>query len=152
MEFKSRQGLGIFLFTPTSRPALGLTQPPIQWVPGVLSLAVKRQGREANHSSPSNAEVENVWSYNSTPQYDFMGWCSVEAQGQLYLYLSRAHALNASCLNPFLTLLNNSHYIHIFIHLTRAMFWMVQSNEILRENSWSIYLATIPGLHSAEAI
>jgi hypothetical protein len=27
--FESRQGLGIFLFTTTSRPALGPTQPPI---------------------------------------------------------------------------------------------------------------------------
>jgi hypothetical protein len=31
------------------------TQPPIQWVPWVLSLGVKRPGREANHSSPSSA-------------------------------------------------------------------------------------------------
>jgi hypothetical protein len=37
--------------------ALGPTQPPTQWVPGVLSLGVKRRGREADHSPPSNAEV-----------------------------------------------------------------------------------------------
>jgi hypothetical protein len=35
LEFESRQGLGIFLFT-ASRPALGITQPPIQLLPGVL--------------------------------------------------------------------------------------------------------------------
>jgi hypothetical protein len=29
--------------------ALGPTQPSIQWVPGVLSLGVKRLGREADH-------------------------------------------------------------------------------------------------------
>jgi hypothetical protein len=28
---------------------------------------VKRLGREADHSSPSNAEVKNEWSYTSTP-------------------------------------------------------------------------------------
>jgi hypothetical protein len=33
----------------SSRPALGSTQPPIQWVPGALSPGIKRQGREADH-------------------------------------------------------------------------------------------------------
>jgi hypothetical protein len=27
------------------------------------------------------------WSYTFTPQYAFMVWCLVKAQGQLYLYL-----------------------------------------------------------------
>jgi hypothetical protein len=56
--FDFRRGLGIFLFTTESRPALGLTQPPIQWVPGALSLGVKRPRREADHSPPSSAEVK----------------------------------------------------------------------------------------------
>jgi hypothetical protein len=34
--FESRQGLRIFLLTIASRPALGPTQLPIQWVPGTL--------------------------------------------------------------------------------------------------------------------
>jgi hypothetical protein len=53
-----RRGLGNFLFTTASRMALGPTQPPIQWVPGALSLGVKRPGREADHSPPSSAEVK----------------------------------------------------------------------------------------------
>jgi hypothetical protein len=32
-----------------------------------FSLGIKRPGREADHSSPSSAEVKNVWSYTSTP-------------------------------------------------------------------------------------
>jgi hypothetical protein len=34
-------------------------QPPIQWVPGVLSTEVKRPGRESNHSHRSIVEVRN---------------------------------------------------------------------------------------------
>jgi hypothetical protein len=30
---------------------------------------------------------KNEWSYTSTPQYASMAWCSVKAQGWLYLYL-----------------------------------------------------------------
>jgi hypothetical protein len=43
-----------------SRPALEPTQPPVQWVPGVLSPGVKaRPGLDADHSPPSTAKVEN---------------------------------------------------------------------------------------------
>jgi hypothetical protein len=68
----------IFLFTTLSRPALGPTQPPIQWVPGVLYLGVRRPGREADHSPPTSAEVENAWRYIPIPQYDFLAWYSVK--------------------------------------------------------------------------
>jgi hypothetical protein len=67
LGFECQRGLGIYLFTTTSRTALGPTQPPVQWVPGALSRGVKRPGREADHSPPSSAEVKNAWSYTSTP-------------------------------------------------------------------------------------
>jgi hypothetical protein len=70
--------LGIFLFATVSRPALGPTQPPIQWAPGALFLEVKWPGRKADHSPPSSAEVKNARSYTSTPQYVFMAWCLVK--------------------------------------------------------------------------
>jgi hypothetical protein len=86
--FDSRRGLRIFLFTTASRTALGPTQPPIQWVPGALSLGVKRSGHEADHSPLFSAEVKNARSYTSTPLYIFMALCLVKhTQGQLYLYL-----------------------------------------------------------------
>jgi hypothetical protein len=44
-----------FLFSKSSRPALRSTQPPIKWVPGALSLGIKRPGREVDHSPPSSA-------------------------------------------------------------------------------------------------
>jgi hypothetical protein len=73
--FESRQGLGIFLFISTSGPALGPTQPPIQWVPWTLCLGVKQPGHEADQSPPSSAEVKGTWSYTSTPPYVFMACC-----------------------------------------------------------------------------
>jgi hypothetical protein len=57
-EYYSRRGLGIFLFTTAFRTVLGSTQPPIQWVPGNLSLGVKQPRREADHSPPSSTEVK----------------------------------------------------------------------------------------------
>jgi hypothetical protein len=51
-------GDGNFSRHTASRTALRPTHPPIQWAPGALSLGVKRLGREADHSSPSSAEVK----------------------------------------------------------------------------------------------
>jgi hypothetical protein len=57
--FDPRQEQGIFLFSTTSRPALGSTHPPNQRISGILASEVKRSGREADLSSPSTAEVKN---------------------------------------------------------------------------------------------
>jgi hypothetical protein len=58
--------VGIFLFTTASRPALGPTQPPIQWVLWSVSLGIKRPGREADHTPASSVEIKNAWSCTST--------------------------------------------------------------------------------------
>jgi len=47
-----------------SRPPLGPTHLPIQWVLGFFS-RLKQPGYEADHIPPSNAEVMNEWSYAS---------------------------------------------------------------------------------------
>jgi hypothetical protein len=74
LGFDSRRGLGIFLFSTVSRTTLGPTQPPIQWVPGDLSLGVKRPGREA---------------IPPLPQYAFMAWCLVKHRGNFtFFYLT----------------------------------------------------------------
>jgi hypothetical protein len=69
----SSQFKGIFLFTTKSIPALGFTQPPIQWAPGASSLGVKRPGREADNSPPSSDEVkefvELYFHHSNTPSW-----------------------------------------------------------------------------------
>ena len=50
-------------FPHLSRSSIEVTQPPVQWVPG--RSRVKRPGRDADHSPPSNAEVkEGLELYN----------------------------------------------------------------------------------------
>jgi len=46
--------------TTMTRLALGPTQPPIQWLGGAPSLGIRQLGHEADHSSPSSAEVKNA--------------------------------------------------------------------------------------------
>jgi hypothetical protein len=53
--------------SPSYRLALGLTQPPIQWVPGALSSGVKRPGREAKHSPPTCARSRKCGTIHTLP-------------------------------------------------------------------------------------
>jgi hypothetical protein len=87
LGFDFRRGPGIFLFTTASRRDLGPTQPPVQQVPGALSLGVKRRGVKLTTHLHLVPRSKNEWNYTSTHQYAFMAWCSVKSQGQLYLYL-----------------------------------------------------------------
>jgi hypothetical protein len=68
-SWQAEAGTIDFLFYTASRPALGPTQPPIQWALEALSPAVKRPGREADHSPHSSVEVMNG---GAIPPYVFM--------------------------------------------------------------------------------
>jgi hypothetical protein len=59
--FGVRVLVGSRMFSTSSIPALGSTQPPIQWVPVALSSGVKRSGREADHSPPNSTKVKKMW-------------------------------------------------------------------------------------------
>jgi len=87
--FESLQGLGIFLFTTASRPALGPTQPPMKRILESLSLGLKQPFREADHSPPSTTEdkvLGAIIPLPSTPSW--RGTQLKKAQVQLYLHLT----------------------------------------------------------------
>ena len=67
-----------------SRPVLGPTQPPVQWVPGL-----SRPGRDADPSPPSSAVVVKRWSYTSTPPMDRTACTEPQClyKGALYLFI-----------------------------------------------------------------
>jgi hypothetical protein len=59
----------MFLYCTASRPAVGSTQPPIQWEPRALSQEVKLPGLKADRSPPPSAEVKSdgdILNYLST--------------------------------------------------------------------------------------
>jgi hypothetical protein len=56
-----------FHFSISSRPTLGSTQLPIKMGTGGSFPGVKRQGREADHSPPTSAEVKKMCIYTSIP-------------------------------------------------------------------------------------
>jgi hypothetical protein len=70
-------GESFFFFATESRAALRPTQPPIKRSPRFFPGA-KRPSREAGHSPPSRAKVNNTWSYSSTPLYISMTWYLVK--------------------------------------------------------------------------
>ena len=101
------------IFLP-SRPALGPTQHPVQWVPG-LSRDKVRPGRAANHSPPSSAEVLKEWSYNSTPL-----WATTGSVTGLLSLLYSLHNEEFNPLNPelnpicyLLALLGAHHFLYV---------------------------------------
>jgi hypothetical protein len=64
------------------------TRPPIQGVPGALSLGVKRSWYEAHHSPPPSAQIKEwVELYLHSPNTSSWRGAQLKAQGQLYLYL-----------------------------------------------------------------
>jgi hypothetical protein len=49
----------MFLFSVTSRPDLGATQPSVQFKLGVILQGVKRPEREVEHCLPPSVKVNN---------------------------------------------------------------------------------------------
>jgi len=61
VQLSTRAMTGIFIFTTVFRTTLGPTETPLHLVlEAIITLGVKRLGREADHSPPSSAEVKNT--------------------------------------------------------------------------------------------
>jgi hypothetical protein len=71
---------------PSPRRESNPSIPIVQAVKGAFSLGAKRPGREADHSPHLLPRSRMRGAIPPLPQYAFM-WCSVKAQGQLYLTL-----------------------------------------------------------------
>jgi len=75
-------------FPHLSRPALGPTQPPVQWIPGFLG-GTERLGRDANPSPPSSAVVMRGLNYTSSLPVGCTACTEpVPVQGCTLLYLN----------------------------------------------------------------
>jgi hypothetical protein len=76
-------------FPHLSRPALGPTQPPVQWIPG-LSQGKERPGCDADPSPPSSAMVKEEYSYTSTPRMGHTACTEPQClyKGALYLFFT----------------------------------------------------------------
>jgi hypothetical protein len=72
-DLNSWQEQETFLFFRVSRPAMGSSQLPIQWILGAISPGVKGQRYESEYSPPPSAKVKNS---RITPTFPCMSsWC-----------------------------------------------------------------------------
>jgi hypothetical protein len=56
------------VFFTESRPVLGVTHFPIQWILVFVSLVIMQMGCETDYSQQSNVQTKNMWIHTSTPQ------------------------------------------------------------------------------------
>jgi len=74
-------------FPHLSRPALGHTQPPVQWILG-LSQGKEQLGRDIDPPPPSGANVKEEYIYTSTPRMGHTACKEPQClyKGELYLF------------------------------------------------------------------
>jgi hypothetical protein len=96
------RGRGFFPLTSASRPALGPTQPPVQWVPGALSLGVKR-GRGVMLTTHPLLVLRLRKSRSYTSCHPDAPVCSVT--GPLYLLLYSMEVMDLIIVITFCSLL-----------------------------------------------
>jgi hypothetical protein len=97
-----------------SRQALEPTKPPTKLIPAALFPGVKRQGREANHTFPSSAEVNNdgVIIALLPLQHVFMALHSIKPRNN---FTYKYHTASTAKLLPTISANNNIGYVIIII-------------------------------------
>jgi hypothetical protein len=71
-------GAEVFPFFTTSRPALGPTEPFVQWYLVLFLLGVRQLASETDHLPTTCAEFKNELRYASTPTFTFIDWCFIK--------------------------------------------------------------------------
>jgi hypothetical protein len=147
--FDPRQEQRIFPIASVSRPALGPTQPPVQWVPGVLSAGVKR-GRGVTLTTHPHL-VPRSWMsrrYASSPP-QAPPW---RVEGLLYAFtyiiLHCAMSLANSAIRLFSylnasinSLIENDNLFHIFFSQLDCRFIKLVPSTLIQQ--WCFRLSTM---------
>ena len=114
LGIKSRWGWN---FTHSSRPAVGLIQPRMQWVAG-HSRGVKRPRRGFDHPPPSNADVKErvgLYLYSlSGPSWPDLGLC------HLYVYPSTSGSTEWCCTFRF-----SNYFLYTFYLSSACFLWAI---------------------------
>jgi hypothetical protein len=108
-RFDPRQRQRIFLLASASKPALGPTQPPVQWVPGVLSPGVKR-GRGVTlttrpHLVPTLRMSRSTSSPPQAPPWRVVGQLYftikriLSGETKIYIFINYGYARNDGLFN-----------------------------------------------------
>jgi hypothetical protein len=103
-EFWQRQD--IFLVLKTSRPALGSTQPPVQWIMETSSLGESDQGMRFTTQLHLVQRLRR-WSYNSTPPMCLPGNSGTIVP--LWVYIVKSTAL----VSNYITTKNSELQLHL---------------------------------------
>jgi hypothetical protein len=129
-------------FSFPSRPVLGSTQPPIEWLSEAPSPRVKKLEREPDHPPQCSAEAKKTWRHTSSPTYVFIAWCDINQEKTVSITFIHVIIL------PFSYLLSSAwrrkiYSVNLNVSLLPFQFYHLSS-------SWNVGYDTVyKGAHSS---